>query len=248
MNNTNANANEEEEDVCLICLEQLPFWTNTIVYSNCCGKGVHEKCHHQHVKQIKKDMLRKGLDSFIVQCMTCRKPLEPRGSQKDFQNIKKWADQGRTWACLSLAGLYLPKDKALHDKYTRIAAERGQPIAQHNLGLSLKEKNASMQDLKEGFQWLLKAAKAGNPGSMYSVGLCYARGKGVKRNMTKAIKWYEKGAKMNEPDAIYTLGVCYETGEGKPHSYQKAVECYRRGSDLGDVTATYNLAGVSQYI
>jgi TPR repeat protein len=176
--------------------------------------------------------------------------MEPEGSQKDFENLKKWAERGRVWACLALGDHYrtgrgvIPRSDSEFQRFMQIAAKRGQPVAQHNLGKYLHEQS-SVQDQKKGFQWLSKAALSGIPMSMFYVGMCYEKGLGVPPSSAKAAKWYRKAAEHDVPDAIYNLGLYHEKGKpGTPQSFAKAAELYKRASDLGDIAGTYNLAGL----
>lgn len=68
------------------------------------------------------------------------------------------------------------------------------------------------QDIKQSYQWYLKAAEKGNPEGQYQVGLSYARGFGVEKDEAKALEWLDKAEKNGYPLAKETLKTLSQAG------------------------------------
>ena len=71
----------------------------------------------------------------------------------------------------------------------RRAAEQGNAIAQHNLGVMYDKGKGVAEDAAEAAKWYLLAAEQGYAGSQFQLGLMYALGRGVPRNYLQAHVW-----------------------------------------------------------
>jgi TPR repeat protein len=78
-------------------------------------------------------------------------------------------------------------------KYFRLAAYKGNPNAQWELGLSYEEYGVLKNNPKRAFYWLLKAAKQDHPAACNNVGYCYDHADGVKKNPGTASSGIKKG-------------------------------------------------------
>ena len=64
--------------------------------------------------------------------------------------------------------------------FTRIAADRGDPVAQHQLGCFFERgSTGSNHDYLQAHEWYLKSANSGYPPAQYSMGMLYLSGYGV---------------------------------------------------------------------
>lgn len=70
------------------------------------------------------------------------------------------------------------------------AAERGEVLAQYNLGAAY----ASQWRPAEANQWLRKAAEQGLPEAEYSLAVNYFRGDGMPQDATEAYAWFDVAA------------------------------------------------------
>jgi uncharacterized protein len=55
------------------------------------------------------------------------------------------------------------------------------------------------KNLREAFNWYMKAAKEGKMEAQYNIGFFYKKGDLVKRNFKKAVYWYSLAAKQGAP-------------------------------------------------
>ncbi|EGB11514.1 hypothetical protein AURANDRAFT_20956 [Aureococcus anophagefferens] len=110
-------------------------------------------------------------------------------------------------AMFQLAGLYwigsgvkLDKNKAM--KLYRAAADRGDALAQFNLGILLR----SEKKFEEAFRYFALAANQGYTEGEASLGYCYtADGEGTEVDLGKARYWYARAAAKGHQIAIDDL-------------------------------------------
>ncbi|MBU2366107.1 MAG: SEL1-like repeat protein, partial [Alphaproteobacteria bacterium] len=114
------------------------------------------------------------------------------------------AQAGDTQAQLQLAALYeggqagLARDLIAARLWTRRAAEGGERVAMHNLGLFLTEGDGGSRDVDEAAVWFRRAADRGVVDSQYNLGLLYEAGRGVGRNLREAYRWYAIAANAGD--------------------------------------------------
>jgi len=117
------------------------------------------------------------------------------------------AQAGDLQAQLQLAALYeagqsgLPRDPSAARLWTRRAAEGGDRVAMHNLGLFLTETEGGPRDYGEAAVWFRRAADRGVVDSQYNLGLLYEAGRGVERNTREAYRWYAIAANAGDTAA-----------------------------------------------
>lgn len=111
----------------------------------------------------------------------------------------------------------------------RRSANRGNAIAQNNLGVAYADGNGVEQDHAEAAKWFRKAAEQGNATAQFHLGISYFLGEGVPQNYSEAVKWYRKAAEQGNANAQYSLGSLHKQGIIVAH-------------DLVSAHAWYNLA------
>jgi len=134
------------------------------------------------------------------------------------------------------------KDDARSTEWFRVAAEQGNPVAQHHLGLSYYTGKGVTRDYSQSVTWHRKAAAQGYPPAEYSMALRYANGNGVRQDFAKAAEWYGKAARQEHAKAQTNLGNLYRTGRGVKPDLSEALLWYRRAAGHGDTKAQINLA------
>ena len=104
-------------------------------------------------------------------------------------------------------GVALVKNEEFADaaRAFRIAAEKGIPEAQYNLGYCYSNGEGVEKDTVEAVKWFRKAAEKGMPEAQYKLGYCYLNGKGVEKDMVEAVKWFRKAAKQGHTKAREAL-------------------------------------------
>lgn len=123
----------------------------------------------------------------------------------------------------------------------RVAAELGDPAAQHVLGLLYTDGQAVHQDHTEAVKWYRKAADRGYAVAQTDLGLCYARGQGVVKDEREAVRWIQKAAEQGNARAQFGMGACCANGQGVIKDDAEAVQWTRKAADQGYAPAQYNL-------
>jgi len=85
---------------------------------------------------------------------------------KDFEQLKKHAEQGDINAQCDLASMYytgkgVPQNDAEALKWYKKAAEKGHPVAQFGLGVMYSEGEGLPRNYIEGYAWLSMASEKG---------------------------------------------------------------------------------------
>lgn len=114
---------------------------------------------------------------------------------------------------------YERSDYATAFRLWKPLAERGEPRAQHNLGVMYDYGRGIPQDSTQALKWYRRAAGQGIPEAQHNLGLMYAYGQGVPPDFPEAAKWYRRAAEQGMPDSQVNLGVLYYNGQGVPRNY-----------------------------
>ncbi|MGD9537662.1 MAG: peptidoglycan-binding protein [Alphaproteobacteria bacterium] len=78
-------------------------------------------------------------------------------------------------------------------------AERGEPSAQHNLGLMYYTGQGVAQDDAMAAHWYRRAAEQDYAVAQYNLGLLYAKGQGVPQDYAEAYRWLDRAAANYPP-------------------------------------------------
>jgi uncharacterized protein YdaT len=120
-------------------------------------------------------------------------------------------------------------------------AEKGDALAQYNLGRSYADGEGVPKDAVEAVKWYRKAAEQGDADGQYGVGFAYASGEGVPKDYVEAAKWFHKAAEQGNSYSQVMLGHAYAEGEGVPKDAVEAAKWYRKAAEQGDVNGQYLL-------
>ena len=127
-----------------------------------------------------------------------------RGEATALARLIGLAQAGDPKAQLHLARLYetgqpgLAQDMVAAGIWTRRAAEAGERVAMHNLGLLLMQGDGGQRDVAEAATWFRRAADQGVVDSQYNLGLLYQAGQGVDRNLREAYRWFTVAANAGD--------------------------------------------------
>lgn len=136
------------------------------------------------------------------------------------------------------------KDYTHAVQYYRIAAEKGLPPAQFELGCLYLQGKGVAYNIKEGFKWIKLSAEAGWSRAYTPLAGMYYEGLGTTKNVEEATKWYFKGAEYGDKEAQFCIGLAYNIGEGVPQSYLNAAKWYEKAAKQGHAGAANNLASI----
>ncbi|MDG1074549.1 MAG: tetratricopeptide repeat protein, partial [Methylophilaceae bacterium] len=76
----------------------------------------------------------------------------------------------------------------------RVKAEKGNAVAQLNLGFMYSSGQGVAQDYKEAVKWYRLAAEQGYVAAQTNLGFMYSSGQGVAQDYKEAVKWYRLAA------------------------------------------------------
>ena len=134
------------------------------------------------------------------------------------------------------------KDAASAQKYLEPLAQKGNPIAQFQLGVMHADGRGVSQDPVMAVKFLRAAAEQGYAPAQSSMGIMSAFGKGIKQNDQAATEWFKKAALQGYGSAQVSLGLSYEDGLGIVKNLGEAVKWYRKAAQQGVPEGQYSLA------
>ena len=125
---------------------------------------------------------------------------------------------------------------------TRLAAEKGDPAAQHKFA----EVFLSKGDYSTAFKWFQKAAGQGVVDSQYRLGQMLLDGKPkVPKDSDEAIKWLLLTANQGHQLAQLDLAHCYESGKAVKRDIVEAYKWYTLISHKGMVDMNRLVLGMT---
>jgi localization factor PodJL len=99
------------------------------------------------------------------------------------------------------AGLGVPEDRSAALDWYSAAAEQGNILAMHNLGVMFSQGIGGTPDFLTAVDWFTSAADHGIRDSQYNLGVIFARGIGVEPDLPEAYKWFAIAAAQGDNDA-----------------------------------------------
>lgn len=135
----------------------------------------------------------------------------------------------------------MPTDPVQKAAWYLKAAERGDALAQSELGLLYATGRGVPQDYGQAVAWFRKAGDQGNATAQFNLGTAYRSGQGVPQDYTQAAEWYRKAADQGLATAQFHLGLRYFRGQGVPQDYAQAEAWYRKAAEQGYAPAQNNL-------
>ncbi len=164
--------------------------------------------------------------------------------------LKDLAEKSYVPAMAKLGDMYHSGNRVRKDideavKWTKLAAEAGDPNAQFDLAFMYGNGDGVEQDREESAYWMKESAKGGQPTAMLNTGSNYLNGYGLGVDHEKGASWIKKSAEKDEPRAMTALGWCYYQGTGIEHNIDKAEEWAKKALDLGDESARTLLQKIS---
>jgi TPR repeat protein len=147
--------------------------------------------------------------------------------------------------CLPVMGA--DKDKERFEKVkVKALAEKGDAIAQFNLGVMYDEGQGVEQDFKEAVKWYQKAADQGFATAQSNLGVMYFKGQGVEQDFKEAVKWGRKAADQGDAIAQFNLGVMYAKGQGVEQNNVTAYAWWNIAATNGNQNAKKGLSQLAE--
>jgi len=120
-------------------------------------------------------------------------------------------------------------------------AEKGDAVAQYNLGVMYDNGRGVPENEALAVKWYRKAADQGDAYAQFNLGVMYSNGEGVPENDAEAVKWYRKAADQGDADAQYNLGIKYYEGGGVPENNIRAYVWWSMAKTQGHKNAAHNI-------
>lgn len=129
-----------------------------------------------------------------------------------------------------------PPDPARALELMLAEANRGNPLAQHDLGTMLLKGIGCEKEEARAREWFEKALsgfkqaerkKKKQKGYLqFRIGKMYAMGYGTEQDYLAAASWYERAVEEENPFAAYALGSLYHRGQGVEQEEEKALSLF----------------------
>ena len=131
-----------------------------------------------------------------------------------------------------------------YDKAFRLflrSAEKGNGIAQYNLGNCYREGWGVAPDPVESFNWTSKSAAQGFSPAIYNLALYYMNGYGVEADNEKARELHLQAAEDGHPWSMVYLADVYTSGNGVERDVAEGAKWWHKAADAGLAVAQYHL-------
>lgn len=185
------------------------------------------------------------INVYLDKNTTCKTALE----YKEIQNMKSISIKMPLLPTIILALLIsctqahayevdadgIPEASAFHE--VKMAAERGDPIAQTDLGLMYQAGRGVKPNINEALKWWRLAAEKNDSAAQYNIGYAYSIGAGVPQDYQEALKWYKLAANQGYAWAETNIGYLYYNGLGMDINVAEAINWYKKGEKDGDSVA-----------
>lgn len=101
-------------------------------------------------------------------------------------------------------------------------AEKGNVVAQYNIGILYESGQGVDQDTGEAFKWFRKAAEGGHSSAQFVLASLYREGRGTAKDDAEALKWYKAAALQNNAAAQFLAGMMMSSGDSAEKDFLQA--------------------------
>jgi TPR repeat protein len=133
------------------------------------------------------------------------------------------------------------RDNALAFRELRPLAEKGNPIAQYNIGLMYMRGLGVQKNPSVAVQWFEKSAAQGYARGELNLGVAYRIGLGVQQDTQRALQLFRQAAAKRDAAAELNLADMYSRGEGVAANPVEALMWYRRAAEKERPYAEYRI-------
>lgn len=124
----------------------------------------------------------------------------------------------------------------------RAAANKGNPVAQNNLGVRLLSGEGVERNPARTVALYRAAAEQGLATAQSNLAYLYWNGDHIEKDPVEAISWAKKAAEQNYGAALFLVARAHETGLGANQDLSAAVAWYRKAVEQDNPAAMNNLA------
>jgi TPR repeat protein len=178
---------EEEPDVCCICLDELPTDRTKLIRFTCCGKQCCLGCQKNVMKS-------KMPDDLKYRCHQCRKPNPT--TKEAIEQLLEWVDKGEVWAQLMMAQWYRDGKHGIKQSYVMArmlyekAVAQGDPDAMYDLARLYDTGQGVVQSAEKAVELYTMATEQGHVKAMFNLGNRYRDGQGVVQSFKRCRPFY----------------------------------------------------------
>lgn len=161
--------------------------------------------------------------------------------QSDFEEHSIWV---AAFSAKHMLNKESKKNLELAKSYFEIAADAGNPEAQHQLSIILLENKHDQQDIQRGISLLQQSADAEHSPAITDLAYIFLEGKFTTKNQALSSELFKKSAEMGDINADYMLGEIYYYGLGTPRNIKKSIEHFQRAANQHCPNALYFLSEI----
>jgi TPR repeat protein len=133
--------------------------------------------------------------------------------------------------------LYEKKNYAEAMRWYRVAAGRGNALAQVGIANLYGMALGVPQDYTEALRWYRLAAAQGNAEAQDQIGFFYLSGWGVPQDSAQALNWFRKAADQGNEVAQRNIGMMFLQGMGVAPDRAEAIRWFRLAAAKDDEDA-----------
>lgn len=124
----------------------------------------------------------------------------------------------------------------------RVAAAKGDPSAEFEVGARLAEGKGTDQNFAEAMNWYQRSAQKGFAQSQYRLATFFERGLGTKTDLPRAAVWYRRAAEQGNVKAMHNLAVLSASRKSGSPDYTTAAKWFAEAASRGLADSQFNLA------
>ena len=126
-------------------------------------------------------------------------------------------------------------------------AERGDPVAQCNVGVMLYEGQGVSRDFSEAAKWYICSAEQGYHEAQNSLAAMYSEGVGLEKDLAQAHRWFRLSAEQGNPKAQCNLGGLI-AGDYKNEEFNREAFGWVLKAVQNDFVPAFSVLGVMHVI
>lgn len=142
--------------------------------------------------------------------------------------------------------IYRKKRELALQKF-KVAAERGDPSSNFELGKAYYYGRGVTKDLAQGLKYVTAAANANHGRALNFLGYMYENGEGVAKDKKRGLELYRAAAAKRDHYGLYNLAEAYQSGDLLEKNLDKAVQLYTEAAELGNPLAQLELSKMYRF-
>jgi len=138
----------------------------------------------------------------------------------------------------------LETDAKASARWFEMAAEKGDHVAQCNIGRYYRRGTGVNLDYGKAMEYFTLSASKGDADAMHEIAEMYRCGLGVDKNSAQMVEWYIKAIERDNVNSMLRLADCYRYGEVVDKDLSLAIHYYKLAVEHENVEALYFLGDI----